>query len=95
LIARSEGPVAGQIEKAFVFKAETKYSRCPFPIEAGAAVGTRLHGALANTLILHRDFKPLPIDRKLGSGEGLEVVAFRRGAWEVELLSLAGRGPPR
>ena len=29
------------------------------------------------------------------SGEGLEVVAFRRGAWEAELLGLAGRGPPR
>ena len=29
------------------------------------------------------------------SGEGLEVVAFRRGAWEAELLGLAGRGSPR
>ena len=29
------------------------------------------------------------------SGERLEVVAFRRGAWEAELLSLAGRGPSR
>jgi hypothetical protein len=29
------------------------------------------------------------------SGEKLEVVAFRRGAWEAELLSLAGRGPSR
>ncbi len=27
------------------------------------------------------------------SGEGLEVVAFRRGAWEAELLELA-RGAP-
>ena len=29
------------------------------------------------------------------SRDGLEVVAFRRGAWEAELLGLAGRGPPR
>jgi hypothetical protein len=29
------------------------------------------------------------------SGDGLEVAAFRRGAWEAELLGLAGRGPPR
>ena len=29
------------------------------------------------------------------SGEGLEVVAFRRGAWEAELLGLARHGPPR
>ena len=28
-------------------------------------------------------------------GEGLELVAFRRGAWEAELLRLAERGPPR
>ncbi len=27
------------------------------------------------------------------SGEGLEVVAFRRGAWEAELLDLAGCRP--
>ena len=27
------------------------------------------------------------------SGEGLEVVVFHRGAWEAELLNLAGRGP--
>ena len=29
------------------------------------------------------------------SGEELEVVAFRRGAWEAELLGLAKHGPPR
>ena len=29
------------------------------------------------------------------SRDGLEVVAFRRGAWEAELLRLAGRGSPR
>jgi hypothetical protein len=29
------------------------------------------------------------------SGDGLEVVAFRRGAWEAELLGLTGRRPPR
>ena len=29
------------------------------------------------------------------SGEELKVVAFRRGAWEAELLELAERGPPR
>ena len=29
------------------------------------------------------------------SGEELELVAFRRGAWEAELLGLAGRRPPR
>ena len=29
------------------------------------------------------------------SRDGLEVVAFRRGAWEAELLGLAGRGSPR
>jgi hypothetical protein len=28
------------------------------------------------------------------SGEGLEVVTFRRGAWEAELLGLARHGPP-
>ena len=29
------------------------------------------------------------------SGQELEVVAFRRGAWEAELLGLAKHGPPR
>ncbi len=29
------------------------------------------------------------------SGDALEVVAFRRGAWEAELLGLTGRRPPR
>jgi hypothetical protein len=30
------------------------------------------------------------------SGDGpVEVAAFRRAAWEAELLRLAGRGPPR
>jgi hypothetical protein len=38
---------------------------------------------------------PVPVLELRWSGEGLEVVAFRRGAWEAELLGLAGRGPPR
>ncbi len=29
------------------------------------------------------------------SGDRHEVVALRRGAWEAELLGLAGRGSPR
>ena len=67
LVAQNEGPAADQTEKAFAFRAETEISWCPFLTGAGAAVGTRLHGALGNTLDLDGNFKPLPTDRKLGT----------------------------
>ena len=65
-VARNEGSAADQVEKAFAFKAETEISWCSFPTEAGASVGTHLHGALRNVLNSGPDFKPLPTDRKLG-----------------------------
>ena len=70
LVAQNEGLTAGRTEKAFDFKAQTKSSLYPVPTEAGAPVGTRLHGALRNALNSGRNFKPLPTDRKLGSGAG-------------------------
>jgi hypothetical protein len=76
LIARGEGSGSDQIQKAFVFKAQMEISRCPFLTEARAAVGTRLHGTLVNTLNSQRDFNPLPTDRKLGAG-----------AWEARPFS--------
>ena len=45
--------------------------------------------------VRHGDAGDAPVLELRWSRDGLEVVAFRRGAWEAELLGLAGRGPPR
>ena len=45
--------------------------------------------------VRHGDAANAPVLELRWSGEGLEVVAFRRGTWEAELLGLAGRGSAR
>jgi hypothetical protein len=45
--------------------------------------------------VRHAGAGDAPVLELRWSRDGLEVVAFRRGAWEAELLGLAGRGSPR
>ena len=68
-------------------------------LEAGLgpfAVRLTQGGARRGLEVRHGDADDAPVLLELRwPGEGLEVVAFHRGAWEAELLDLAGRGPPR
>ena len=50
-------------------------------------------GARRGLEVRYGEAGDVPVLELRWSGERLEVVAFRRGAWEAELLSLAGRGP--
>jgi hypothetical protein len=53
-------------------------------------------GARRGLEVRHGEAGDTPVLLELRwSGERLEVVAFRRGAWEAELLGLAKHGPPR
>ena len=45
--------------------------------------------------VRHEGAGDAPVLELRWSGDRHEVVAFRRGAWEGELLGLAGRGSPR
>ena len=95
LLAQNEGSVTDQTEKAFVFRAETEISWSPFPTKAGAPVGTRLHRPLCNILKSHCNFKPLPTDRKPGSGSSTRSM---RALWTAPHGSRqspcgAGRSP--
>ena len=50
-------------------------------------------GARRALEVRHAGAGDAPVPELRWSGDALEVVAFRRGAWEAELLGLAGRGP--
>ena len=50
-------------------------------------------GARRGLEVRNGDVGVAPVLELRWSGEGLEVVAFHRGAWERELLELARGGP--